>query len=132
MQASGLNPEAAWRVILTHFHTDHTGGILHFPNSEFLVSADEYQSAHGFAGMLQGYLPQHWPEWFAPSPIQFESETFGPFDESYAVTKAGDVVIVPSFTFTSTATAFARQGAKIRFCDISSPTLGLDPGHVAL
>jgi glyoxylase-like metal-dependent hydrolase (beta-lactamase superfamily II) len=96
MQASGLNPEAAWRVILTHFHTDHTGGILHFPNSEFLVSADEYQSAHGFAGMLQGYLPQHWPEWFAPSPIQFESETFGPFDESYAVTKAGDVVIVPT------------------------------------
>jgi len=43
---------------------------------------------------------------------------------------AGDVVIVPSFTFSSTATAFARQGAKIRFCDISMPSLGLDPDHV--
>lgn len=42
----------------------------------------------------------------------------------------GDVVIVPSFTFTSTATAFARQGAKIRFCDIRRPELGLDPDHV--
>lgn len=41
-----------------------------------------------------------------------------------------DVVIVPSFTFTSTATAFARQGARIRFCDIELPTLGLDPDHV--
>jgi glyoxylase-like metal-dependent hydrolase (beta-lactamase superfamily II) len=96
MRASGLKPEAVRMVFLTHFHTDHTGGIVHFPNSEFLVSADEYQSAQGFAGMLQGYLPQHWPEWFAPSLIQFESETFGPFEESYAVMNAGDVVIVPT------------------------------------
>lgn len=42
----------------------------------------------------------------------------------------GDVVIVPSFTFTSTATAFARQGAKLRFCDINPVTLGLDPVDV--
>lgn len=42
----------------------------------------------------------------------------------------GDVVIVPSFTFSSTATAFARQGAKLRFCDIRVPDLGLDPDHV--
>lgn len=42
----------------------------------------------------------------------------------------GDVVIVPSFTFSSTATAFARQGASIRFCDIRTPDLGLDPDHV--
>lgn len=42
----------------------------------------------------------------------------------------GDVVIVPSFTFTSTATAFARQGAALRFCDIQMPSLGLDPEHV--
>ena len=43
----------------------------------------------------------------------------------------GDVVIVPSFTFSSTATAFARSGALLRFCDIEHPTLGLDPDHVA-
>ena len=42
----------------------------------------------------------------------------------------GDVVIVPSFTFSSTATAFARQGATLRFCDIRTPDLGLDPDHV--
>jgi dTDP-4-amino-4,6-dideoxygalactose transaminase len=42
-----------------------------------------------------------------------------------------DTVIVPSFTFTSTALAFARQGARILFCDIEPRTLGLDPQHVA-
>ena len=42
-----------------------------------------------------------------------------------------DTVIVPSFTFPSTALAFARQGANIRFCDIEPTTLGIDPAHVA-
>jgi dTDP-4-amino-4,6-dideoxygalactose transaminase len=43
----------------------------------------------------------------------------------------GDTVIVPSFTFTTTALAFARQGAGLLFCDIERQTLGLDPEHLA-
>ena len=45
--------------------------------------------------------------------------------------KPGDTVVVPSFTFTSTALAFAREGARIIFCDIEPDTLGIDPGHLA-
>ncbi|MBY5161953.1 dTDP-4-amino-4,6-dideoxygalactose transaminase [Salsipaludibacter albus] len=43
----------------------------------------------------------------------------------------GDVVIVPSFTFVSTAVAFARAGASIRFADVRPDTLGIDPASVA-
>jgi dTDP-4-amino-4,6-dideoxygalactose transaminase len=43
----------------------------------------------------------------------------------------GDTVIVPSFTFTSSALAFAREGAEILFCDIEPETLGPDPRSVA-
>ena len=43
----------------------------------------------------------------------------------------GDTVIVPSFTFTTTALAFAREGAGLVFCDIERDTLGLDPEHLA-
>lgn len=43
----------------------------------------------------------------------------------------GDTVIVPSFTFTTTALAFARQGARLVFCDIEPRTLGIDPEHLA-
>ena len=43
----------------------------------------------------------------------------------------GDTVIVPSFTFTTSALAFVRQGARVLFCDIEPRTLGLDPNHVA-
>ena len=40
--------------------------------------------------------------------------------------KPGDEVIVPSFTFVSTANAFALRGATIRFADIRPDTLNLD------
>ena len=43
----------------------------------------------------------------------------------------GDAVIVPSFTFVSSALAYVREGAKILFCDIEPETLGLDPRHLA-
>src|SRR5512140_2016549 len=38
----------------------------------------------------------------------------------------GDEVIVPSFTFVSTANAFALRGAKLVFADIRQDTLNLD------
>jgi dTDP-4-amino-4,6-dideoxygalactose transaminase len=38
----------------------------------------------------------------------------------------GDEVIMPSFTFVSTANAFALRGARIRFTDIRSDTLNMD------
>lgn len=43
----------------------------------------------------------------------------------------GDVVVVPDFTFTTTALAYARAGATLRFCDIEPRTLGMDPAHLA-
>jgi len=38
----------------------------------------------------------------------------------------GDEVIMPSFTFVSTANAFALRGARIRFVDIRPDTLNID------
>jgi len=43
----------------------------------------------------------------------------------------GDTVIVPSFTFVTSALAFVREGARLKFCDIEPETLGPDPLHVA-
>ena len=43
----------------------------------------------------------------------------------------GDDVILPSFTFTSTATCIVRQGAQPVFADIDPRTWNLDPDDVA-
>ena len=39
----------------------------------------------------------------------------------------GDEIILPSYTFVSTANAFALRGAKLIFVDIELDTLGIDP-----
>jgi dTDP-4-amino-4,6-dideoxygalactose transaminase len=44
--------------------------------------------------------------------------------------QSDDEVIVPSFTFGSTANAFALRGARIVFADIRSDTLNLDENQV--
>lgn len=43
----------------------------------------------------------------------------------------GDTVVVPSFTFVTSALAFVRAGARLVFADIEEETLGIDPGSVA-
>ena len=43
---------------------------------------------------------------------------------------AGDEVICPSFTFVTTASAFARCGAKIVFCNICKDTLNIDENQI--
>jgi dTDP-4-amino-4,6-dideoxygalactose transaminase len=45
--------------------------------------------------------------------------------------QAGDEVIVPSFSFVSTANAFAMRGAKPIFADIRPDTLNLDEAKLA-
>lgn len=101
LRALGLAPADVRWVLLTHFHTDHAGGLSHFPKSDILVSRTEYQAARGFRGQSSGYLPQHWPTWFAPHMIDFASQPFGPFPSSYALTTAGDVQLVPTPGHTS-------------------------------
>ena len=44
--------------------------------------------------------------------------------------RQGDEVIVPSFTFVSTANAFVLSGARIRFIDIRPDTLNIDENQL--
>ncbi len=44
--------------------------------------------------------------------------------------QAGDEVIMPSFTFVSTANAFVLRGAKIKFVDIRPDTMNMDESKI--
>jgi dTDP-4-amino-4,6-dideoxygalactose transaminase len=48
-----------------------------------------------------------------------------------ASVQPGDEVILPSFTFVSTANAFVLRGAVPRFADIDSRTLNIDPVSIS-
>jgi glyoxylase-like metal-dependent hydrolase (beta-lactamase superfamily II) len=96
MRQLGFSPEEVRWVVLTHLHADHAGGLHHFPSSEILVSREEYEGAVGSGGRLRGYLNQHWPTWFSPRLIDLEEKRLGAFPASFAVTDAGDVLVVPT------------------------------------
>jgi len=46
--------------------------------------------------------------------------------------REGDEIIVPSFTFVSTANAFVMRGARPVFCDVRTDTLNLDEARLEL
>jgi glyoxylase-like metal-dependent hydrolase (beta-lactamase superfamily II) len=90
----GLSPDDVRWVVLTHLHTDHAGGLYHFPKAEIWVSRTEYAAAQGFKGKVNGYLPHRWPTWFAPRLIDFPDQPFGAFPHSLPLTTSGDVQLV--------------------------------------
>jgi N-acyl homoserine lactone hydrolase len=94
IKALGFSPDDVRWVIMTHLHTDHAGGLSHFPRSEILVYRPEFENASGLMGKVRGFLPHRWPQWFAPRLFELDPEPFGPFPGSLGVTGAGDVRIV--------------------------------------
>jgi N-acyl homoserine lactone hydrolase len=96
LENNWLDPHHVRWVVLTHLHTDHAGGLHHFPHSEILIDPREYATASGLRGRLRGFLPNRWPAWLRPTFIDFAPVPFGPFDHSRPLTAAGDVVIVPT------------------------------------
>lgn len=97
LQALGIDPQHDVRwLVMTHLHTDHAGGLAHFPGVDTLVSRTEYAGAQGFRGRVEGYPNNRWPNSFAPRLLDFADRRYGPFSQSLSLTQAGDVVLVPT------------------------------------
>ncbi len=112
LRALGIGQRDVKRVVLTHLHADHDGGLAHFPQTEILVSRGELRTASGWMGRMRGYLPNRWPSWFDPVPLDLAPETFGPFAASKRLTAAGDVVAVatPGHTADHISVVIENQG----------------------
>ena len=94
LRAIGIGSADVKRIILTHLHIDHDGGLAAFPASEILVSPGELARASGFAGQVRGYLPQRWPKDFDPKPLVLDGGRYGPFERSKRLTADGAIVAV--------------------------------------
>ena len=95
LERLGIRANDVRRVVMTHLHTDHAGGLHHFPDTEILAARAEIAYASGLRGLLRGYPNNRWPSWFDPTPLDLESEPYGPFPQSLRLTEAGDVMLVP-------------------------------------
>lgn len=94
LRAMGIRARDIKDVVLTHLHTDHAGGLAHLAGVRSWVADGELRRASGFGAKVNGYLPHRWPKWWEPETIRFEATAVGPFAESMALTRKGDVRIV--------------------------------------
>ena len=92
----GIKIKDVSKVILTHIHSDHADGIAPFLNTPIWVSQREYQSFHSLPTRLINKLTLEVPAGFDPQPLSFLPMPFGPFEASFPLTKAGDVIAVPT------------------------------------
>jgi N-acyl homoserine lactone hydrolase len=95
LQQLGIGRGDVRWVVLTHLHTDHAGGLVHFHDNEILVTRAELEYSSGLRGRLRGYVAnKRWPAWFRPTVLELAPEPYGPFTHSLRLTEAGDVTLV--------------------------------------
>jgi N-acyl homoserine lactone hydrolase len=94
LKALGIAARDVRTVVATHLHIDHDAGLRHFPQSRILVAPGEIAKAKGVMGMIRGYLPQRWPNWFAPEALVLDDGAYGPFAASKRLTADGRVIAV--------------------------------------
>lgn len=91
----GIEAGDVRKLVLTHLHTDHAGGLHHFQGIETLVTRTELELASGRRGRLRGYPNNRWPEWWNPTPVALSGPPVGPFEASLDLTETGDVTLIP-------------------------------------
>jgi glyoxylase-like metal-dependent hydrolase (beta-lactamase superfamily II) len=60
----GLGPENISRVIVSHFHADHIGGLRDFPNSRLIASGQalrDVRGTRGLSALRRAFLPALMP-----------------------------------------------------------------------
>lgn len=65
LQRRGIPPGSIERVIISHFHVDHIGGLADFARAQYIFCADAFRPATGLAAVKAGFLPGHIPADFA-------------------------------------------------------------------
>lgn len=99
---NGIDPKAIKHIILTHFHADHIGGLLDFPNATIYTSSFAYQYTSKLNKQLaftKGVLKELLPENLS-SRIEFidkvgKGKTDGIFGKVYDLFHDESLIIVP-------------------------------------
>lgn len=96
----GIAPAEVRLIILSHFHADHLGGVLDFPNARFIYLPAAWEAVRGRTGaaaVKRAFLPGLLPPDFAARSLPVTKQVslppaLAPFTEGYDVLGDGSVL----------------------------------------
>lgn len=92
----GLTPGDFDRVLLTHLHGDHVGGLAAFDQRRVWVARPEWTPVARFPGRLLRFLTAPVPPGFVPNLFDFDESPLLGFPRSWPVTQDGSMVALPT------------------------------------
>ncbi len=92
----GLTPGDFDRVLLTHLHGDHVGGLGAFDQRRVWVARSEWAPVARFPGRLMRVLTAPVPRGFVPNLFDFNGPAMLGFPRSWPVTPDGSIVALPT------------------------------------
>lgn len=100
LEALGFKTSDVTKVIISHLHFDHIGGIAEIPQAELLVSKDEWQQLSNMHPEREWVLREHielpGAKW---RPIEFSPTSdplLAPFGSCYDVMGDGAIILLPT------------------------------------
>lgn len=96
LRGLGVEPLDVERVVMTHLHVDHTGGMRLLPRAEFVCSREEWAAANGRFAALNGYASHHLPDEARMRLLEFrqDGQPFGPFTKTLDLLGDGSVRLI--------------------------------------
>jgi glyoxylase-like metal-dependent hydrolase (beta-lactamase superfamily II) len=92
----GYTPEDFDRVLLTHLHGDHVGGLADFDPRRVWVAKPEWEPVARFPGSLMRRLTAPVYRGFVPQVFDFDGPPMLGFTGSWPVTLDGSIVALPT------------------------------------
>ena len=96
LDRKGFRPADFDRVLMTHLHGDHVGGLHLFDNARVWVARPEWAPVARFPGSLMRLLTAPVPRGFAPHVFDFDGPALLGFSGSWPVTSDGAIVALPT------------------------------------
>jgi N-acyl homoserine lactone hydrolase len=96
LRGLGIEPSEVERVVMTHLHVDHTGGMRLLPKAKFVCSREEWAAATGRAAVRNGYASTHLPSASRMRFVDFarDGEPYGPFAQTIDLLGDGSIRLV--------------------------------------
>lgn len=101
LRARGIEPSSLQAIVLSHLHSDHSGGLQALasaaPDVPIYVGREHWAavgSRNALCAQFKGFDPERWPTGFQPRLLSGGDGPVGPWPHSTKITADGRVVAV--------------------------------------